>query len=335
MAAGVIFAIGCAAPQGQAGSQFQISAEEQKQISGLMEDLVSGQSGVRTGYLVLYNITNQFFQILANDAQGLSINQFEGTCPTVTTNPPLDQLGGIPSSFSATADYGSGCTSDDGSVWSGNAVINATDITQNGFNFSTNYTIYANNVVRNGTTVANGTVPGNAALTLNGSNINVTINASFSNFQTSGYTLSGQVSATASGIDLNTGSFSRVEAALTNFGMSGMVIAPRIDLVAVPTGTNSYLINVSGTTLMGPVDLEVAASQGADGRFYASTTRTGSVAGYAVNINNVVYDMNACSSCPIGGSITFGSQEIVFTDACNCDFGLMFAGGAQQISRID
>jgi hypothetical protein len=301
-----------------------------------MQDLASGQSGVRAGYSVLYNITNQFFQILANDAQGLSVSQFEGTCPTITTNPPLDQLPGIPSSITATADYGAGCTTADGAVMSGNVSLVATNIAQNGFSFSANYTINANNVTRNGTTVAHGTVPGNAALSVDTSgNANVTINASFSNFQTSGFTLSGQASATASGINLNTGSFSRVEAVLTNFGMSGMVIAPRIDLVAVPTGTNSYLINVNGSTLMGPVDLEVAASQGADGRFYASTTRTGSVAGYSVNINNVVYDYNACNSCPIGGSITFGSEEIVFTDACNCNFGLLFAGGAQQISRID
>lgn len=199
------------------------------------------------------------------------------TCPRVISNLTgsidLSNLVALPSPTVISLDYGTGCLASDGTTRSGKTTITLSNLRiDDATGISATFTMVFDQAKSNGVLLGNGTLGGSiSGLSLSSTAPSGNGNLSFTNFtMPNGQTFSGTAT-------LN------------------MTSAEAINLA----------INVSSNTLT--VNLPLVASKVGDELILRSPS-AGSVNGYAVNFNSVVYNGTVCPSRPIGGSVSFSKN---------------------------
>ncbi len=228
------------------------------------------------------------------------------SCPVVSTNLDIAALmasgdiaaalAGLPSTITASADYGSGCSAADGSFFSGGVELEINNLQINPNTFSVSLTMAArvNNLTQDNMLIGNGSMSGSLNANLGAEAINADI--LFSNFIVSnGQHLDGTMTLNA------LGDVFKVNLDVTSDGVFSSKMA--LVMTEVTSGDDDY-----------------------DSGVYSINSTSGSVNGYDVKINDLIVDSDACEQYPVGGSIVFTkngkSWTTTFDSSCNGSYRL-------------
>jgi hypothetical protein len=280
-------------------------------------DLFKYQSTVTLG---IQTVTDIMGKILSSSPGG--------TCPQVTVNPPLTDLSALPSTITITASYGNGCTATDGSTMSGQVILVIANLAMTETSFSLDYTLTATNLTRNGVLMLNGSVSGNIALKLNGSVITqATVSVHFDNFQVAESSISGNLTMTATNLDLSGGTVNITDMTISfdNLTAAGYTVNSGT-LQVTSAGSNTIQMVANLNTDQGAVNITLIIQTPSDTRTIIRTPTPGTIADYMVTLTNVTMDKNVCGGYPSNGSITVSkggsSTTVVFTPT-TCPVGQM------------
>ncbi len=240
--------------------------------------------------------------------EGVLPGSMPSTCPVVSTNLDIEALlgstgdvdailAGLPSTITASADYGSGCSAADGSVFSGSVglAINNLNINPNTFTVSLTMEVQLNDLAQDNMLIGNGTMSGSLNANLMSEAINADIK--FDNFiVANGQILDGVMTLNTLGDVYN------------------------INLDVTSDGVFSSKLALVMTELPSDYDDNLGS-----GVFSVSST-SGSVNGYDVKVNNLIIDSYACEQYPVGGSIVFTKNEkswtATFDNSCSGSYSL-------------
>jgi hypothetical protein len=264
-----------------------------------------------------------------------AISGGSGTCPTVTTVPATIDWDHPPALMTFTVSYGAGCSTTSGDTMAGSAVITLTDFSivqspgqtmanitmeeaiKRAASLGTKFSLDCNNIRRNGAQVLDGQASGQFSLATSGSVIS-TASASLSsdNFLAMGKPFLGDMSLTASNVNLSAGTFGSVLVTLNDVWLD----AAYLDGTASLTGSMSNLsldVNMV-TNEVGTVDLTLTMAVAGD---VSTFSGSGTLGSYNVSVNNVVYNTAACAKNPTGGTIVLTRPgetiTVTFKNACS------------------
>jgi hypothetical protein len=285
--------------------------------------LLQFQSSLSTGGDTLTAVLNQ----ITSGTNG-------GTCPAVTTTPPLTDLTTLPPSITFDVNYGTGCTAADGSTMSGKVVLAITNLTAVDPNINLDYAMTGTNMKQNGDVVLNGSLSGHITLTVSGT-IGFNMTAHFNNFQAGHSTISGDMTIGANNLNIAdiTGG---ITITLTNLTVAGYTVTSGTLTISASTGSNASQLVANLNTSQGPVTATMTVTSPTDTRYVISTTTAGSIAGYAITINNLTMDSN-CSNNPLAGTVTVaqGGSTVsrTFNATCTLIPATPVAATLQEIPR--
>lgn len=256
--------------------------------------------------------------------EGLEGAYTTSDCPNVTMDPP--DLFPVPSVMTITVDWGGGCEQSPGHVVSGNLNAVLTNIQFTDAMIAANFNVTANNVVDNGTQIANGNVNGYAQAVPAGEALHINADMHFSNFLIAGYPSSGDATFSATNLNPTTMTLSNATVTLTNFTMSGLFTAQNCVLSIDQTSPTSYHVLLTGSTSLGALDLEVNVTNPSSGVSVFNTTRPGTLSAFTVEMVGLTMNTNQCASNPVSGTLaltglgaTYGKT---FTGACDGDWNI-------------
>jgi hypothetical protein len=245
-------------------------------------------------------------------------------CPNVSMDPP--DLFPVPAVMNITVDWGGGCEQSPGHVISGNVIAVLTNIQFTDSIIAANYNVTANNVVDNGTQIANGNVTGYAQAVPAGDALHLNADMNFTNFLIAGYPSTGNATFSATNVNLSTMTLSNATVTLTNFNMAGLLTAQNCVLSINQTSPTSYNVLITGTTSMGALDLEANVTNPSSGVYVFNTTRPGTMSAFTVEMIGLTLDTNQCSGNPVSGTLkitglgqTYGKT---FNGACDGDWNI-------------
>ncbi|GEM_PF-4701308 len=264
-----------------------------------------------------------------------AISGGSGTCPTVTTVPATIDWNNPPALMTFNVSYGAGCSTTSGDTMAGSAVITLTDFSvvqspgqtmanitmeeaiKRASSLGSKFSMNCNDIRRNGTQVLDGEASGQFSLAIDGSVI-TSASASFSSdgFLAMGKPILGEMSLTASNINLSAGTFGSVLVTLNDVWLD----AAYLDGTASLTGSMSNLsldVNMV-TNEVGTVDLTLTMAVAGD---VSTFSGSGTLGSYNVSVNNVVYNTAACAKNPTGGTIVLTRPgetiTVTFKNACS------------------
>lgn len=264
-----------------------------------------------------------------------AISGGSGTCPTVTTVPATIDWNNPPALMTFNVSYGAGCSTTSGDTMAGSAVITLTDFSvvqspgqtmanitmeeaiKRAASLGSKFSMNCNDIRRNGTQVLDGEASGQFSLAIDGSVI-TSASASFSSdgFLAMGKPILGEMSLTASNINLSAGTFGSVLVTLNDVWLD----AAYLDGTASLTGSMSNLsldVNMV-TNEVGTVDLTLTMAVAGD---VSTFSGSGTLGSYNVSVNNVVYNTAACAKNPTGGTIVLTRPgetiTVTFKNACS------------------
>ena len=229
-----------------------------------------------------------------------------GDSSVVTITPSLEtiDISNLPPTITITANFGAGYTPQGStSVFTGQAVVNATNISFSDTGLTANLNLTATNVKRDGELMLNGVMN----LTLNagmaGDNNSIQANVNFVNLQSLSFKLNGGAS-----LKMDIGSEGEIsqpitltlnELTSTDFKASGTV-------TMTPVGTDIYDILFNLDTDQGDI-VGTVRMAGITGDKVVISTPGGSLSAGEINlnINNVTMDSELCAETPISGNIVF------------------------------
>ncbi|MCK4377941.1 MAG: hypothetical protein KAW01_01280 [Deltaproteobacteria bacterium] len=254
----------------------------------------------------------------------------------VSISPELDLMGilngaPIPSPITITADFGSGYRMESGSVMSGNAQIELSNVKFGQEEMGADFSATFNNVMKNGAPFANGQISGGLRLTKGvGDQSIVSGQIDINNLSVSGQQLSGTIgiSGTMGQLNLseaskNTGTVRLTFTNVTNGAYS--ISSGYVDIIS--TGGDSVTVTTNLETAAGPVNLNMQLTTTANDAMVINTTAPGAAGPYTLSMNNVTLDQESCANYPTAGTISFTSSStgktgvVTFTGACDGSYG--------------
>ena len=292
----------------------QTAAFSGQKIMDQAMGLLQYQSSLTAGTDVMSSVLNQ---ILGTGSGG--------TCPQVTVNPPLETLNinSLPPAITLTASFGNGCVpSGTTDTVSGQVVLAITNLAIGSTSISLNYALTATNLKRNGQVILNGAVSGNIALTPSGSNLDLNASVNFNNFQVANSIIQGGMTIGGTNIDLSallggTAGSGDITITLNNLTVAGYTVTSGT-LTMHSTGS-VFQVVANLNTSQGTMNMTLTIQSPSSTRVIISTTTPGTIAGYAVTLNNVTMD-STCSNNPLAGSVTVaqGGSSVTKTFSATC-----------------
>ena len=223
------------------------------------------------------------------------------------------------------ADFGSGYTLNSGSVMKGSAQVQVKNIVFNNQQVGADFSGTFNNVLKDGVTLANGSMGGNLMIT-QGANESATLSGqvNFNNLIIAGKQQSGRVDLSGK---------------LNDFGLSpekmtGNVRMSFSDFISgeytlqsgyadlILQSSNRAIVQTALQTPEGTVNLDIQVDTTESGAVL-NTTKPGTAGPYQVSISNVTMDQDACPNYPVSGTMSFTKQTtgttgvVTFTGACD------------------
>ncbi|MBW1938350.1 MAG: hypothetical protein JRI67_06225, partial [Deltaproteobacteria bacterium] len=247
----------------------------------------------------------------------------------VTTSPATidlnSLLAGAP--ITITANFGSGYTMDSGSVMSGSAVLEVSNVVFSAQGIGADFSGTFNNVMKDGAPFVNGQVSGNLLLGEGGA---VSGQINFNNLYISGKQLSGTIQISGTLDELNLSSLTETTGTITltfsNFILGAYTINSGFaDIVMTQGGSPSLITNLQ--TSQGQVNLNVLLTTMPSGVWSINTSAPGTAGPYTVAITNVTLDQNSCPNYPTAGTISFTRNStgtigvVTFNSACDGSYG--------------
>jgi hypothetical protein len=244
----------------------------------------------------------------------------------ITISPPLENLSltSIPPTIALNFNFGTQYALPDGSVISGSAMLNLTDISFSAAGIGANIELLANDIRVNGAPMLSGRVFGNVALT---NDVNAVLN--FDNFRFQDRPFSGGLDILGTAVELDLGNpvnstFQQFTITPRNFSFDQYTVNSGTIVITIPSpGVYRFALDLA--TNQGPANLVATLALQQEEQFLVSTVGPGTILGYTVTIDNVLFDTSLCPQFPIGGRITVASGgktgEITFNAACNGTYG--------------
>jgi hypothetical protein len=271
--------------------------------------------------LFKYQSTVTLAMQTVTDIMGQILNSGSGsTCPQVSINPPLTDLSALPSAITLTASYGNGCTATDGSTISGQVVLAVTNLAMSETSLGLNFALTATNLTRNGVLMLNGSVSGNIALNMNDSVITqANAGVRFNNFQVAESSLSGDLTMTATNLNLSSKTADNVTISFNNLTAADYTVSSGT-LQLTNAGLNTIQMVANLITQQGNVSVTLLVQSPSSTRTIISTPSPGTFGNCTVTLTNVTLDTSVCNGYPSDGSITVSkggsSATVTFTPTC-------------------
>jgi len=243
-----------------------------------------------------------------------------GDPSVVTITPPLQTLdiANLPSAINITANFGTGYTPAESlAVYTGQAVINITNLAFSETGITANAAMAATDVRRDGELVLAGAMTLDINVGMSGSNMSAVIPVTFSNLQSLDYQINGGATLTLPSISgegqlLAPATITFNQLTSRDFNLSGTV-----DLTQTANGFDAML---DLDTHEGPVSGLIWLTQNQQEQQIISTPDTMTAGAYTVDINEVIMDSETCPDLPTGGNIVISgageTKSLVFNSNC-------------------
>jgi hypothetical protein len=248
-----------------------------------------------------------------------------GDSSVVTINPPLEtlDLSNIPSTIAISVNFGSGYTPEGTtSVYTGQAVVNVTNISFSDTGITADVALTATNVKRDGELILNGAMALSLDAGMSGSDIAISASMNFTNLQSLTENVNGGASlsmrVTSDGQISQPITLTINQLTATEFQVSGTV-------TMTPVGTDSYDALFDLDTDKGPVEGTVRMAGITGDTIVISTPGSPlKAADIYMDINDVTMDSNLCPESPSSGNILFtrGAESSTMTFSSNCTYTL-------------
>lgn len=243
-----------------------------------------------------------------------------GDPSVVTITPPLQNLDleNLPSAININANFGNGYTPEGSTaVYTGQTVINITNLAMSQTGITANAAMTANNVRRDGALVLAGamTMDINVGMAASGMIVNIPI--TFSNLQSLDYQINGGIAvSTAVSGDLQL--LEPVVIAFNNLTTTDFNLSGTVEMTQIADGFDAlFTLN----THEGPVNGLVRMTQNQQEQEVISTPGTMTAGAYTVDINDVIMDSDTCPDLPVGGNIVISgtgeTKTLVFNSNCS------------------
>lgn len=230
-----------------------------------------------------------------------------GDSSVVTITPPLETLdiANPPSSINITADFGSGYSPEGTTaVYTGQTVMNLTNIAFSETAIGANATMTATNVKRDGQLVLNGGMSLSLTGNMSGSSLSATVDLNFSNLQSLDSQVNGGMSMTIPSISV-TGQDAQLSQPVTitfnqlttqDYTISGTV-------TVTSSGSNAYDALFNLTTSEGTIAGTVRMAITGDQTVFSTPSGALTAGEYTLDINDVTLDTTVCPETPYDGTI--------------------------------
>lgn len=242
-----------------------------------------------------------------------SISEIFSDENVVTVSPAdlsLEQImAGTP--ITINANFGSSYRANDGSTWSGSAVLSLTNINFSQTGIGADIAATFNNVTQNGVMVAAGSLSGSVGLTqaADGESMNINGNMTFNNLTLNGMTQNGSISISGMIESLDTSTCGNIVLAFTSF-TSGIYTIDS-GTISLALSDSDLQVKADMQTSDGPVDITLLLEPLNDeGDAQIRTAVPGVVGPYTVSVNNIAYQTDNCS-----GSVSFTDSSGITIDA--------------------
>ncbi|MCP4115634.1 MAG: DUF4214 domain-containing protein [Desulfobacteraceae bacterium] len=228
----------------------------------------------------------------------------DGNSPVVTVTPALDTLNiaNPPSSINITANFGSGYTPEGTTaVYTGQAVMNLTNISFSENAIGANATLTATNIKRDGQLVLNGGMSLSLTGNMSGNSVSATVGINFSNLQSLDSRVNGGISMTIPSISTD-GQFSQpISATFNQLTTQDYTISGTVDVT--PKGSNVYDALFNLTTNEGPIAGTVRMAMTGTQTVFSTPSGDLTAGEYTLDINDVTLDTTVCPEDPYDGNI--------------------------------
>jgi hypothetical protein len=219
------------------------------------------------------------------------------SCPVVATEPDLSNADVIPTQFTASASFGTGCSVSDGylnGTVAGSLELDVTDLVVTDTSLSGVFSLDIDNMSVNGAPFANGEAAMTFSLVVNpvSGAISLTADRSFTNFTGARVTFTGTMAD----------SFNSV------------------------SGTDTVSTDITTTPGNVSMNLAYTAVSSSDGTLVLNSSGANSVGGYTVEINNFVVNSTLCPTGATAGTISFSDGRQTATLTFNSTCGYTYSG---------
>lgn len=245
-----------------------------------------------------------------------------GDPSVVTITPSLQTLDieNLPPAINIAANFGTGYTPENSAaLYTGQAVINITNLVFSETGITANAAMTATDVRRDGELVLAGAMTLDINVGMEGDNITAVIPITFSNLQSLDYQINGGLTLTLPSISGEGQLLEPVNITFTELTTKDFNLSGTVDLTETADGFDAML-NLN--THEGPVNGLLRLAQNQQEQQVISTPNTMMAGAYTVDINEVIIDSNICSSeIPFGGNIVIsGADETKTLFFNNCSY---------------
>jgi len=287
-----------------------IAAEFPSELEADIESYLALISSVSDMSPMIDEISTLLEEILNGDSSVVSI-----TPETLDPN-------NLPSVINVTADFGAGYTPEGStSTYTGQVVINITNIVMSDTSLSANAAITATNVQRDGRLILNGAMTLGISSATSGDELVILANLNFSNLQSVDVSMNGGMEISIP-LDMisNDSSEQPIILTLTNFETSDMQASGTI--IVTPVSTDIYDMALDLTTHEGDVEGTARIDSTTSPQTIISTPAGPITVGeYSVIFKNVIMDEEVCTDTAAGGNIVItGDSETKTITFNNCAY---------------
>jgi len=240
----------------------------------------------------------------------------------VTITPPMESLdlANLPPAINIAADFGTGYKPEESTaVYTGQAVIDITNLAFSQTGITANAVMTASDVRRDGELVLSGAMAMDINVGVSGSNMSAVIPITFTNLQSLDYQINGGATLSLPSISgegqlLEPAVITFNEMTTTDFNLSGTV-----EVTQIADGFDALL---DLDTHEGPVNGLVRVIENQQEETIVSTPGTMTAGAYTVDINDVVMDPDTCPDLAVGGNIVISGagEEKTLDFNSNCTY---------------
>jgi len=244
-----------------------------------------------------------------------------GDSSVVTITPPLETLDleTLPSTINIAVNFGNGyIPKESTSVFTGQAVINITNLYFSDTGISASAAMTATDIRRDGELILAGGMIFDINVGMSEIGMTVTANVNFSNLQSLDSKVNGNVIVSIPSISDDFQMIEPVTITFNQLTTQEFQVSGTVTMTAISEGFNALFdLDTNEGKVTGTVHLD---NTNQDQTVISTLTDTIKVGEYAISINDVIMAPETCSEMPVSGNIIVtGASEtksIVFSDNC-------------------
>lgn len=297
---------------------------------GAFEDGATNGDEIYGMFLGAYSGASELTPMLDEVLEFLNLFLSDDPSLPLTVTPSLDSIdlsdpSSLPPSITAVLDFGEGYTASNGAVYSGSATVLITDIVYDATGLSLNVSIIVDNLTRDGIPIMDGEMNLTAVLDPSDeSDVSAALTLTMTEMDILTDTYNGSITVDVPGVSILSEPITFDPITVTFISFQAGINTISGPLVLAQDSATAYTLDVdlviNGQDFDGVFVLDISDDD-TNPAFTVSTQGTVAIMGYELQVNDVVFDPEACEEYPVSGYIvvTMGDETNTMTFSAGCD----------------